>query len=344
MNSEPNRYNRNIEELEARAAHFWPIELSKQEAELSIIPILLRTQEQFIAILSVDVPTHEELFQIVNSSTLSANLFVKHLSVLADVGGEKLQRYNREFGRLFPEGELEYLRNGKLYRYRFSQLPVSGTLNNSKLGIAGRNLFTERLLDGLLKDVAVLLMYGSACTNSDTAEILAKCEVGSYLGDQEKLRTYVRQRYIWVSRITGGAQSNTLGQIAQTFVKQYLQERLPDYDFGRSRIPGITHSEGKDTSFDVVVTNSVRYVAIEVSFQETTNSVIERKAGQAKDRFEQVEAKGYKIAYVIDGAGNFQRANAVSTICKYSHCTVAFTVQELNVLIRFIESYLEGSL
>ncbi|QFS47783.1 hypothetical protein [Nostoc sphaeroides] len=30
-------------------------------------------------------------------------------------------------------------------------------------------------------------------------------------------------------------------------------------------------------------------VGIEVSFQVTTNSVIERKAGQAKSRFEQIE-------------------------------------------------------
>jgi hypothetical protein len=54
-----------------------------------------------------------------------------------------------------------------------------------------------------------------------------------------------------------------------------------------------------------------------------------------------MEAKGYKIAYVIDGAGNFQRVNAISTICSYSHCTVAFTPQELDVLVVFIKKYFE---
>ena len=46
------------------------------------------------------------------------------------------------------------------------------------------------------------------------------------------------------------------------------------------------------TNFDVVVDRvddhgrHKKYVAIEVTFQETTNSTIERKGGQARDRFE----------------------------------------------------------
>ena len=83
-----------------------------------------------------------------------------------------------------------------------------------------------------------------------------------------------------------------------------------------------------------------KYVAIEVSFQVTTNSVIERKAGQAQARYTQIENAGYKIAYIIDGAGNFQRETALHTICLYSHCTVAFSRPELDVICEFIRGYL----
>ena len=31
------------------------------------------------------------------------------------------------------------------------------------------------------------------------------------------------------------------------------------------------------------------------------------------------------VAYIIDGAGNFQRSSAVKTICDNSHCTVSYS-------------------
>ena len=104
-------------------------------------------------------------------------------------------------------------------------------------------------------------------------------------------------------------------------------------------MPDVTHTDsatGRMTSFDIVVTDGRKYVAIEVGFQVTTNSVIERKAGQAQARYEQAKKAGHKIAYVLDGAGNFQRETALRTICSYSHCTVAFSRSELEVLCEFL--------
>ncbi|WP_442948782.1 hypothetical protein [Nostoc sp.] len=92
-------------------------------------------------------------------------------------------------------------------------------------------------------------------------------------------------------------------------------------------------------TFDIVASKEDKYVGIEVSFQVTKNSVIDRKSGQAKSRFEQIETLGYKIGYVLDGAGNLQRENALRTICSYSHCTVAFSLKELDVLCSFLKEY-----
>jgi hypothetical protein len=92
--------------------------------------------------------------------------------------------------------------------------------------------------------------------------------------------------------------------------------------------------------FDLVITKGSKSVGVEVSFQVTTNSTIERKAGQADERKKLMNSAGYKIAYVIDGAGNFQRSSAISTICKYSDCTVAYSDSEFDILAEFIRETL----
>lgn len=337
-------YQRTVPELRKLASMFWPSELSEEAAKLSVIPILLETQDEFIAILSVPVPDLLHLFQVINASTFSGNLFLKHLVILADFGGEQLQRVNSNFEMLFPSGKMEYIWNGEERTYSFQELPVP-RLTNGRLSISSKRLLKERKLDKLLQDVAAILMFGSACTNEITAEVLSKCAIGDYLGQPEKLEKFIKQRYIWVSRITMGSRSNNLGHLAQQFVREYLNNNLGLENVmlhSNSSIPGITHTDeqtNRPTSFDIVVSRNGRYIAIEVSFQVTTNSVIERKAGQSQARYNQIENFGYKIAYVVDGAGNFQREPALSTICSYSHCTVAFSRDELDVLCEFIRGY-----
>lgn len=92
--------------------------------------------------------------------------------------------------------------------------------------------------------------------------------------------------------------------------------------------------------FDIIVTKNDKSVGIEVSFQVTTNSTIERKAGQAEARKILMNAAGHKIAYVIDGAGNFQRTSAISMICQHSNCTVAYSDDEFDLLVSFVRESL----
>ena len=323
---------------------FWPSELSEEAAKISVIPRLLQTQDEFIAILSVPVSDLHGFFEIINASSFSGNLFLKHLTVLTDFGGEQLQRVNNNFQALFPSGHLEFSWNGALHSYKFQELPVSN-LTNDRLGISGKKLVQKRTLDTLLQDITALLIFGSAATNELTGETLRKCEIGDYLGKPEDLKRFIKQRYIWVSRITMGAQSNNLGQLAQKFVHQYLQEHLTRHGVSiqsNGTIPGISQTEisaNRPTTFDIVVSKQSQYVAVEISFQVTTNSVIERKAGQAQARFNQVEDAGHRIAYVLDGAGNFQRISALSTICAHSHCTVAFSKSEFEILCDFLREH-----
>jgi hypothetical protein len=193
----------------------------------------------------------------------------------------------------------------------------------------------------LHKDVIAIFLYGSNSINTQSANILSKCEIGNYIGKPDQLAKFIKQRYIWVSRITAGSQSNNLGQITQNFVKRYLETYLDVNNLKIERdshLPNVRHTSQDSntlTTFDIVVSQGKKFAAIEVSFQVTTNSVIERKAGQAKSRFEQIDSQGYKIAYVLDGAGNFERESALRTLCSYSHCTVAFSHTELDLLCKF---------
>jgi len=343
----PTNYTRTVEELHSVASLFWPEELSDKEAEMSVIPKLVETQEKFFAVLRSDVRSIEDFFEHVNSSDIPPNLFLKHLVILADFGGEQLQRINQEFNTFFPSGKLKYMWKGAEREYTFSELPTSGALNNGRMGMTGKKLTLRQELSELSKDVMAILLIGSASTDENTANALSKCEIANYLGDSERLDKFVRQRYMLVSRITGGAQSNTLGQIAQQYVKEYLKNHIGLDNLevkANSTIPGISHNEAGstlDTSFDIVVKRGNKYAAVEVSFQVTTNSVIERKSGQAQARYEQIERKRHVITYVIDGAGNFQRESALKRICAFSHCTVAFSNSELDLLCTFLKQHLQ---
>lgn len=343
------KFNRTIGELEEKAVKWWPNTLSEKEASLSVIPLLLKTQESFISILKLCTDSPMQVFDVLRASSFPPNLFVKHLVVLSDFGGEQIQRLNANFDSLFPsEGILkprcfEFFWNESNHKYFFKKLPSKGILNNQKLRIDGKSIHMYDNLDDLKNDVIMILIHGSTSTNHTVSERLNKCEIGDLLGKPDELETYIKQRYIWVSRITAGAQSNTLGQVAQKYVVDFLRDKLPK---GYKVVPHgtierVSHTKGRTlTQFDIVVKRNSKAVAIEVSFQVTTNSVIERKAGQAKARYDTIKRTGNFIAYIIDGAGNFQRRSAVSTICEHSDCTVAFSNEEFRVLCNFIQEVL----
>jgi hypothetical protein len=225
--------------------------------------------------------------------------------------------------------------------YHFQTLPVAG-LGNTRLEIDGAAIAQAVELSPLYQDIIMILLHGAT---SDVAHLasLEKCEIGLLLGDEVAIEKYVREKYLHVSRITTGASSNSLGQIAQDYVFDTLQNLLGDqFQIIRNGSIQLKHYDKDDgMPFDVVVEKNGQKVGVEVSFQVTTNSVIERKAGQAKSRLNLMHKAGFWIAYVMDGAGNFQRTSAVSTICDFSDCTVAYSAEEIAVLAEFIRGKLQ---
>jgi hypothetical protein len=338
-------YKRNIGELKLQAALWWPEELKNQDALANVLPLLLKTQEDFLRLIILSKNNPFQLFELITVAKYPANLFLKHLVVLADFGGEPIQRLGRSFADIFPKTKkgvyyFDFLWKANKYRYEFKALPVKG-LNNKRLAIDGEGLVIEEALNDLISDTIALLLFASTSDFADQAG-LDVCEIGGLLGNEDELISFVKQRYITVSRITGGATANSLGQLAQTKIMDFLNTSLDSkYKIVRN---GSINLEGYDKKggmpFDVVVEKGKKKVGVEVSFQVTTNSTIERKAGQAADRQMLMHKNDYHIAYVIDGAGNFQRSSAISTICNYSDCTVAYTLSEFKVLANWIKSVL----
>jgi len=335
---------REYSDLKSQALIFWPPEIAERERNSSIIPLLLQTQDKFISILHVADTSPFAWKDILPKTTdFPANLFLKHLMVLSDVGGETLKRFKSELPPMFPDQTLHFVWKDNKFSYEFKTLGVSGNdrWSNENLGVDGVGLILPQTLSPVIEDVIVLLMHGAASIDPGLPEVLSeRCIIGNLLGDKSKLDVFVRQRYIWVSRITGGATANAMGNLAQEYVKERLKTLLPKWDFSQRSIPGISQNSGRtDIAFDIIALSpSGKYCAIEVSFQVTTNSVIERKGGQAQARQDLLHANNHFIAYVIDGAGNFERKSAFSTICQYSDCTVTFKDDELGILADFLSS------
>lgn len=345
------RYLRTIKDLEQVGCKWWPKEVREEAMKVSILQYLLDTQEKFISLLTLADPRKpEKLFSLIDASDFEYHLFLKHLILLTDVGAEPIQRFNASFSEIFPNGELNYKIEEKEYVYKFTALPMKkGKPNNKKMQSDSLEKLKATCRNvPLCKDLIMLLIYGAASVSVRTTAVLYKCNAFEYLGQEDRIKKYVRQNYIRVSRIVGGKEATDLGNVAQSYAVSYLAKRLgEEYEVkSGGKIEGVKMDDNKDVTFDIVVARKddhskhKKFVGIEVSFQETSNSTIERKAREARARFQNTNNKRCYVAYIIDGAGNFSRTAAVTDLCDNSHCNVAYTPSEFDLLIEFIKEKL----
>jgi len=332
---------KSIDELEKTACKYWPTDIVENAAKTNPIPLLLKTQDVFISILKCASASPSAWQTVLNSSSISPNLFLKHLSVLTDIGGERLQRFSKDFKSLFPNQEIVFTWNNSNYKYHFHS--ISPRWDNSKLKIDKANLVEHSSLTNEMCDVIMLLLFGglAIAPASLPEEIYEKCIIGQLIGKTDELDEFVKQRYICVSKITAGSTANDCGHVCEDSCVSRLKKLLPsNFVIGGHTIEGVSQNDKDLTTFDMVVrdTHSHKCCAIEISFQVTTNSVIERKSLLARERQQLLHSHGHAVAYIIDGSGNFQRKNAVSTILNFSDCSVNFSDAGLQELANFIKN------
>ena len=337
-----------IQDLELNACKYWPNEISKKVANKSSLMPLLKTQDDFINILKVSNKDEMSWKTVLNQNEkLTANLFLKHLMVLSDVGGERLQRFGRDILEIFPQKLMTFKFKNQITEYKLKSIDGKyAQWNNKKIRVEKKFLveggedFTNEMLD-----VCMLLLYGAEIFDENSRvpeEIREKCVIGSLMGDNQALETFIRQRYLFVSRQTSGSSANDLGYACEAHVKDKLAKALGnDYFLSGHTLDGVSQNDKTLLKFDMVVANkkTKKSVGIEISFQVTTNSVIERKSQNAKNRRDLAHKYGHKVAYIIDGAGNFQRKSAVEAIMRHSDCTVNFSDAGINELSVFIKNH-----
>lgn len=116
-------HSRVYDELRKNGLMFWPSALATREKEASVVPRLIETQDKFISLLHVadkSPVTWKEVLPSTNG--LPANLFLKHLMVLADLGGEPLNRLKPQIGAIFTERVMEYVWRDSDHSYRFKSM------------------------------------------------------------------------------------------------------------------------------------------------------------------------------------------------------------------------------
>lgn len=334
-------YKRTIEELRNHAILHWPDAVLIAAGDASVLPLLLQTQESFISLLKFanKSPLAWQL-ALQQSKDLSGPLFLKHLMVLSDLGGEALNKLP-PLSKYYTNNKIEFTWNSEMHIYVFKEIHNKCSLANSSLAVDSKRIIKGGKLTNKMIDVAMLLLFGSQSINDTLpTEVKDRCIIGSLIGNVVEIEKFVKSNYIRVSRQVSGATANELGHNVQSYVVTELQKALPTtwQVLRDATLPGVSHKEGYNTNFDIVViSENNKYYGVEVSFQVTTNSVIERKSREADSMQRNVHSNGHKICYVIDGAGNINiRANAVSTLCNYSDCTVAMSESEIRHLANFM--------
>lgn len=309
---------------------------------MSILPQLLKTQDKFLSVLNLSDRSPDAWKRFVDQSEdMSANLLLKHLMVLSDIGRETASKLV-PLNRFFEQDYMRYIWREQVFEYAFQNLHRAAAFTNKSLGIEPTDLVKGLPLTAKMEDLIMLLLHGAtAIGDTLPGHEKERCQIGSMIGEPEQLKRFVQENYIRVSTQLRGASSNASGHIAQNFVKTTLEQALPDWRVRSGHIPGITHDDaGTETTFDIVAhsPNGI-YFAVEVGFQVTTNSVIERKSGQAQARARLLHQAGHYICYVIDGAGNLNfRERAVRIIMQFSDYTIAFSKAEVLRLAEYMQA------
>ncbi|EOH3423729.1 hypothetical protein ACL127_001677, partial [Campylobacter jejuni] len=140
--------------------------------------------------------------------------------VLSDIGGERLHRFFKDLDKIYPDRIMEFNIGNSSYSYQFNSNRAWTTKN---LNVEKSRLlqpvsdFTREMLD-----VCMLILWGGNTINNTNlpTEIENNCVLGNLIGNKEAIEQFVKERYIMVSRQTGGATANDLGHICEIFIKE----------------------------------------------------------------------------------------------------------------------------
>jgi hypothetical protein len=315
---------------------FWTKEISSAASENGMDTQLKRTKTAFVDILRTS--NRQNLVQNLLSprEPLTSSLVATHAMLATNASAEILDRA-KDYIAFHKITELHVRDGVRASTYRLKKLGASFKKKLGNKEIRGAD-------PGLREDILFLLSFGSELEEFEEFVSFAKLKLARICGNEGAIRTHFEDLYIDASRQLAGLASASSGGPPQRIVA----DKLSKYFKNNANVSRVTSSRIRlsptdNRQFDLVYevrrrSRSTTYFAIEVAFQETTNSVIERKSRQAKDLRPVFDRLGYYLCYVIDGAGYFARKKALTDIINYSHRCVGFKNEELDSLCEFIDN------
>lgn len=333
-----------VRKLQKKGFWFWTKEISSASVEAPLVKSLKESRAAFISILTESEPSNLLQNLLNPSKPLTRKMAIKHAMIATDASAELLDRTKSYIA--FKKFKILHAQIGDhKIEYRIKRL---GTIFTKRL----TNKLIYSANAALLSDLFYVICFGS--TTSEFANFLSfrRFRLAELCGNHEAIQKHFQELYLDVSRQLTQLTAQSRGELLNTFVKSKLDACFANNSsikyVENRRVPGVGDKRAKalgGEQFDLVYAikpasgREIKYVAIEVAFQETTNSTMERKARQATLLFVVFNKMGYKLCFVVDGAGFLSaRPKALRDIIQSSHFRVTLKPEELFRLGAFIIS------
>ena len=305
-----------VERLRTVGPWFWEDRGAKSDEDLNQ---LIGTQDRFRALLFESGNPDEIVERMLMDAKLPRHLAVKHAMLLTDTSAELLDRV-KDYLRQHSLQSLNISTFQGTWVYQISAVVAQrGRLNNTAIRNGSQSLH---------RDLLFIILFG-AFAEELGFPTFARCRLGGLAGQEGALEEYFRRAYLVSSRQLRGGESVASGsRLQQGVISRLEQLLLGRVEFDRSpgnRLPvAVGQGQQHDAVYRIGPPGHPRcYVAVEVAFQETTNSVIERKARQAQNVRPTMQSQHYKMCFVVGGAGWFARPTALKRLIENSDMCVS---------------------
>ncbi|MFB2516209.1 hypothetical protein [Lysinibacillus sp. OTC-L20] len=330
--------NEKFEKFLNECSWFWSEDLIGEQNEHNLVAELVAISDLIQQTLLNSSPENlvEELknLQDETGNRIPKALTLKSLMILLDVSAEILDRVGLY---CYYNGIVTLNTSTGLYNLtRFGPSFKKGLSNDNIYKLANTD-------DAFFEDVLTLMLYAYDSEEFGGFITFKNFKLATLVGSPSALTSFYLNRTIENSSQIKQLKAVVYGNSLQSNVKNQILSALEQY--GVVSAPGNRYLDGKQ--FDLVLCkpdqalpeSQWKWVIIEVAFQETTNSVIERKSSQAKLIYRTLEDTSHKLVYLIDGAGFVKRDKVTSTIYENTHFTSTANPEYFNNLISFLTEY-----
>jgi len=309
--------NPKIAELMNEGKWFWSNDFIKPHVN----PLLIELEKTYSVVLeTIENSNEQEIIADLMAAKISNALLLKHIMVLLDTSAETLDR------------AAMYIKHKGLTQLTLPDrvIPFS-VLTSQKSGLSNNNIYKAG--NKLTADILALLCYASESIEFYNFDTFKNCRLSKLAGDSEKLKQHLYYLSLRSSTQIKQIRAVDFGAQLEAYINLFLEPVLLELGVSKTR-------RYKEQQFDLVLYKDDKHIIIEIAFQETTNSTLERKSKQAKNGlYKMINDNDDRLVYIVDGAGYFKRSNALHDLINYSNFSCTVSEVGLNRLREYVTSY-----